>query len=87
MLEQLQTTLSEVEEVQRAKQIALASLNAPALFASAHEEGRLVQSLFEHRDRRQLLLEINAPADSQHSILRSYRTITGRPTSVAPGDA
>ena len=65
MLEQLQTTLSEVEEAQRAKQAALTGLNTPALYESAEVEGRLAQALY---DQRQSLIESSSSGIAPNSL-------------------
>jgi len=79
MLEQLQTTLSEVEAAQRAKLGALKNLNAPALYESAEVERHLAESLLYQRQSRQALLEQddNASEPFQEQGTASLRSLIG----------
>ena len=47
-LDDLQTTLSELEELQQKKQSALEQIDSPALLACAEAEGRCVERLRSH---------------------------------------
>lgn len=64
MLENLQTTLSEVEAAQRAKLGALKELNAAGLHESAEIERQLAVSLLHQRQSRQELLSHGASAET-----------------------
>lgn len=70
MLEDLQTTLSEVSTAQKEKQFALGGLNVDALYEAGDTEERLARSLVDQYHARAAMIEEHLPASAEPLSLR-----------------